>query len=143
MAEGIERPQADRGRLLLRAGEGERRPRLPHLRCEPRGARAARDPGEVGVDQRRGRVVTARRVKTGMKPKTFEIRRNDDGSLDEVVACRPRFVHLEQMDTDSWWLRIDIDGKRAVVVNFWTGHLRRGCRCLAGGASIRAEAEMD
>jgi len=80
--------------------------------------------------------VTPRHVKTGMKAKTFEIRRNDDGSLDEVVACRPRFVHLEQMDTDSWWLRIDIDGKRAVVVNFWTG---KGSR---RGVAIKAEAEI-
>ena len=81
--------------------------------------------------------MTTRREKTGMQAKTFEIRRNDDGSLDEVVACKPRFVHLEQMDTDEWWLRIDVDGKHAVVVNFWTGKGNHR------GVAIKTEAEMD
>ncbi len=40
------------------------------------------------------------------KMKTWEIRLNDDGSLDEVVAdtCS---VHLEQMDDNQWWLGVD------------------------------------
>ena len=41
-----------------------------------------------------------------------EIRLNDDGTLDEVVA--PGF-HLEQMDFNHWWLEVEIDG-RAVSV---------------------------
>lgn len=36
---------------------------------------------------------------------TVEVRRNEDGSLDEVVASRAN-VHLEQMSVDCWWLRI-------------------------------------
>jgi len=34
-----------------------------------------------------------------------EIRRNDDGTIDEVVACGAK-VHLEQMDKGSWYLGI-------------------------------------
>lgn len=36
-----------------------------------------------------------------------EVRLGDDGSLDEVVG--PGF-HLEQMDTNHWWLRIESAG---------------------------------
>lgn len=50
----------------------------------------------------------------------YEIRLNDDGSLDEVVATAPTHVHLEQMADDAWWLRIDMPDGRAVVVNLWT-----------------------
>ena len=35
----------------------------------------------------------------------WEIRNNEDGSLDEV--CGQGFVHLEQMDFGAWWLGLD------------------------------------
>ncbi len=35
-----------------------------------------------------------------------EVRRNDDGSLDEIVAHNA-FVHLERVDKDSWWLLVE------------------------------------
>ena len=41
-----------------------------------------------------------------------EVRLNDDGTLDEVVA--PGF-HMEQMDTDHWWLEVESGGERVVV----------------------------
>lgn len=45
------------------------------------------------------------------KKAKYEIRRNEDGSLDEIVAY-DSFVHLEQMDTGHWWLGITLpDGK--------------------------------
>jgi len=47
----------------------------------------------------------------------IEVRRNGDGSLDEVVASGA-FVHLEQMSEKSWWLGIEKDGYRQVV---WFG----------------------
>jgi len=34
-------------------------------------------------------------------PEDWEIRRNDDGSVDEIVGSG--FFHLEQMDDDLWW----------------------------------------
>ncbi len=42
---------------------------------------------------------------------TVEIRRNPDGSIDEVVAPEA-FIHLEQMDHDAWHLVIEDDGDR-------------------------------
>ncbi len=41
-----------------------------------------------------------------------EVRLGDDGSLDEVVG--PGF-HLEQMDTNHWWLRIESAGVSVAV----------------------------
>jgi hypothetical protein len=46
----------------------------------------------------------------------LEVRRNDDGSLDEVV-CSQAFVHLEQMSDNHWWMVVERDGKQ-VTVNF-------------------------
>lgn len=43
------------------------------------------------------------------KPKGPEIRRNEDASLDEVVAHNAGF-HLEQMDKGHWWMSIEQDG---------------------------------
>lgn len=51
---------------------------------------------------------------------TFEIRKNDDDTLDEVWFKRAEFVHLEQMDDGHWWLRVDMADGQAVVVNLWT-----------------------
>ena len=46
------------------------------------------------------------RVRELERPPSVEIRRNEDGSLDEVVTrvggkC---VFHLEQMDTNHWWM---------------------------------------
>ncbi len=58
-----------------------------------------------------------------------EVRRNDDGSLDEVVAHNA-FVHLEQMDDDQWWLGVTV-GLSTVHVN------------LSSKKRIRAIVEVD
>lgn len=44
----------------------------------------------------------------------IEVRRSDDGALDEIVAggC---FVHLERMGRNLWWLAIEKDGYRQCV----------------------------
>jgi len=40
----------------------------------------------------------------------------DDGKLDEVVVTNPRFFHLERMDDNRFWMRIDrVDGTAAVI----------------------------
>lgn len=46
----------------------------------------------------------------------LEIRLNPDRSLDEVV-CENAYVHLEQMDSGHWWLRVvhDRSGKSVNV----------------------------
>jgi hypothetical protein len=43
----------------------------------------------------------------------IEIRRNDDDSIDEVIA-RDEFVHLEQMSKDSWYLGIGDEYKFSI-----------------------------
>lgn len=63
-----------------------------------------------------------------------EVRRNDDGTLDEIVAGDPNgpgvFVHLEQMDANLWWIGISHKGYRQVVL-------------LSADGQIRATSEMD
>lgn len=46
----------------------------------------------------------------------IDIRRNDDGSLDEIAAPSAT-IHLERLDDNHWWLRIEQDG-RLYHVNF-------------------------
>lgn len=58
----------------------------------------------------------------------IEVRRNDDGTLDEVVATGCDF-HLEQMDQGHWWMVIS-KGGRVVHINLAT----------ARGAEIKAQA---
>ncbi len=48
----------------------------------------------------------------------FEVRRNPDGTLDEVVA-HDCFFHLAQMSDDRWWLVVEKDG-RQLHVNLMT-----------------------
>lgn len=50
--------------------------------------------------------------------KAFEIRDNPDGSHDEIVACHPRLLHLEQMDEDAWWMGIEMKDGSYFHVNF-------------------------
>jgi hypothetical protein len=46
----------------------------------------------------------------------LEIQRNEDGTVDEVVVCGN--VHVEQMDTGSWWIGIDTADGRLLHLNF-------------------------
>lgn len=47
------------------------------------------------------------------------IRRNDDGSLDEIVAENV-MVHLEQMDDGYWWLGIKTAAGETLHVDLQT-----------------------
>ncbi|MDR3736077.1 MAG: hypothetical protein P4L10_11140 [Acidobacteriaceae bacterium] len=47
-------------------------------------------------------------------PQAPEIRLNDDGTLDEIVA-KDDFFHLEQMDGNCWWLSVQRDGQQVDV----------------------------
>lgn len=51
----------------------------------------------------------------------IEIRINEDGTLDEIVA-KQCVVHLEQMDDKHWWLGIYDGDSEVVHVEFF------GCR---------------
>ena len=44
-------------------------------------------------------------VRYGADSKTPVVRLNEDGSLDEVVGIGS--FHLEQMDNNHWWLRLE------------------------------------
>lgn len=46
----------------------------------------------------------------------YEIRLNDRGRLDEVVAT-PDYFHLEQMDSSHWWIGIMTKGGDFIHVN--------------------------
>lgn len=50
------------------------------------------------------------------KPWPLDIRRNEDGSLDEIV-CDGASIHLEQMSDTHWWMSIEKDGK-LIHINF-------------------------
>ena len=64
-------------------------------------------------------------------PDVIEVRRLDDGSLDEVVADNC-MVHLEKMGDGVWWLGVYKAGYRQVV---WF---------TATGAGVNeASSEMD
>ena len=72
-----------------------------------------------------------------------EIRRNDDGTIDEVVASGSS-VHLEQLDKGSWhlgiysaagdawqfWLSTDKPGRTGIAIN----HEHSPARSAAGAA---------
>lgn len=54
-------------------------------------------------------------VERRARPHDPEVRLNEDGTLDEVIGFGA--IHMEQMDANHWWLRIDCVGGGAVVVN--------------------------
>lgn len=57
----------------------------------------------------------------------MEIRRNPDGSIDEIVA-KDCFVHIEQMNGNSWFISLDTpDGTQW---RFWMGSENRKSRVV-------------
>ena len=64
---------------------------------------------------------------------SYEIRLNEDGSLDEVVASKPKAFHLEQMDTGAWWIGVDMEDGTLIHINLWTQR----------NARIKARAEVE
>lgn len=71
-----------------------------------------------------GELIEPKRDEGGLLPSVFigpiEIRRNADGTLDEIVA-NDVFVHLEQMAENSWWMGVSTpDNAHLVHVNFYS-----------------------
>lgn len=71
-----------------------------------------------------GELVNPDRDENGLLPSVFvgpiEIRRNRDGSLDEVVGTKVN-VHLEQMAGNAWWMGVSsADDTHLVHVNFYS-----------------------
>jgi hypothetical protein len=64
---------------------------------------------------------------------SYEIRLNEDGSLDEVVASKPKHFHLEQMDTGAWWIGVDMEDGTYIRIDLWTQR----------NARIKALAEVE
>ena len=50
-------------------------------------------------------------------PDHHEIRRNDDNTVDEVIAWA--WVHVEQMDRNHWWMSLDTPGGRLLHLHFY------------------------
>lgn len=44
-----------------------------------------------------------------------EVRTNDDGTLDEVIA-RDCYVHIEQLSASSWWIGLSKNGEHQHTV---------------------------
>lgn len=66
-----------------------------------------------------GELIEPKRDEGGPLPSVFvgpiEIRRNADGTLDEVVA-NDVFVHLEQMVENSWWMGVSTANNSHLVL---------------------------
>lgn len=97
----------------------------------------------------------AERIALSGTPPYYQVRVNEDGTLDEVVAGdfgwspgagkrrgirrqRGVNVHLEQMDSDHWWLGVGLPDGRLLHVDFWTESRRANRR----GRAIKAKAEF-
>jgi hypothetical protein len=89
--------------------------------------RAGRQRGTTTTRRQRGTTVGAPAHDAAQGAVMIEIRRNEDGTVDEVVT--PTF-HLEQMDDGHWWMRI-MDGEEAVVVQLATSRGRAKIHCIA------------
>ena len=50
---------------------------------------------------------------------THEIRFDEEGRLDEVIAHSPSIFHMELMDVDAWWIGIDLDDGERLTVSLW------------------------
>lgn len=71
-----------------------------------------------------GELIEPKRDENGLLPSVLvgpiEIRRNADGSLDELVATNAT-VHLEQMAKNSWWMGVSTaDDAHLVHLNFYS-----------------------
>lgn len=71
-----------------------------------------------------GELIEPERGEGNLLPSIFvgpiEIRRNADGTLDEVVA-KDVIMHLEQMSDNSWWMGVSTaDDAHLVHVNFFS-----------------------
>jgi hypothetical protein len=53
----------------------------------------------------------------------MEIRRNPDGSIDEIVMRLPLNVHIEQMDDSGWFMGVEMED--GTYWQFWFGAKNR------------------
>jgi hypothetical protein len=53
-----------------------------------------------------------------MKKEQYEVRRNEDGTVDEIVSGNIEFLHVEQMDNGHWWIGITLKNKKRLMLNF-------------------------
>lgn len=51
---------------------------------------------------------------------SYEIRLNDDGSLDEVVACHPQSLEFRPLNKHSWQITLISKENHVVTINFGT-----------------------
>jgi hypothetical protein len=56
-----------------------------------------------------------------MKKEQYEVRRNEDGTVDEIVSENVKFLHVEQMDNGHWWIGITLKNKKRLMLNFTSG----------------------
>src|SRR5215813_3864046 len=89
----------------------------PSITC-PRCGKTSHHPKDVGE-----RYCGACHQFHHLMPKTrlgeylMEVRHDDSEQVDDVVVRTPALVRLERMDTNRWWLRIDVVGEESLI--FW------------------------
>ena len=83
------------------------------------------------AESRQSQTELFDRAADALEGKPPEIRRNDNGTLDEIVA-KNATIHLEQMHADQWWIGITSGGK---TVNVW---LRRAKRLVVADVEERS-----
>ncbi len=57
----------------------------------------------------------------------FEVRLNDDRTIDEIIARDVKNFHLEQMDIGAWWIGITRSNGEVLRINLYN---RRNARIL-------------
>ena len=68
-------------------------------------------------------IPQARRARALVPGDAHEVRRNEDGTVDEVVGFG--FLHIEQMSAQHWWIGFDTADGRLLHLNV---HARGGLR---------------
>lgn len=48
------------------------------------------------------------------------VKRNQDGSLDELVVRQVETFHIEQMDRESWWIGLSLADGRSIRIDIWS-----------------------
>ena len=69
-----------------------------------------------------------------------EIRRNTDGTLDEIVANNIAQIHVEQMDNRHWWMGLYAHDGNSWAVNFTTPRATISCDIWADRADTDTPA---
>lgn len=58
------------------------------------------------------------------------IRENEDGTLDEFVSTNVESVHFEAMNTNQWWVGVQLDDGRYFHIRCGAKNTRAAAYCF-------------